>query len=116
TACPCAPSACPCAPSAPGSRSRPRESRDRRDATGANGVGLSRALRARLLRGDEGARELARVERLEIFESLAHAHELDRQAELVRNRHGDSALRAPVELRQRDAGHVPGLVEDPGLW
>ncbi len=56
-----------------------------------------------------------RVERPQVVEPFADADELHRQAELVRDRDGDAALRRAVELRQRDAGHADGVVEEPRL-
>src|SRR3712207_7502758 len=52
---------------------------------------------------------------LQVVERLPDAHELDREAELVRDRDRDPALRRPVELRERDAGHVHRAPEEAGL-
>src|SRR5512133_1814007 len=59
--------------------------------------------RASLTR-DQCAREVLCVERPEVFELLPHADQLHGEAELVRDRDRDAALRAAVELREGDAG------------
>src|SRR5438876_6699031 len=64
---------------------------------------------------DKGPGEVARVERAQIFKALADADQLHGHAQLVRDRDGDAALCRPVELRQRDAGHVNRLPEEPCL-
>src|SRR5689334_22906826 len=70
--------------------------------------------RATLLR-DERPGEILSVERPQIVERLPYADQLDRQAELVRDRDRDAALRAAVELRQRNAGHADRLAEETRL-
>src|SRR5215218_9019531 len=47
---------------------------------------------------DQRAGEVSRVERAEVFELLPHADQLDREAELVRDRDRDPSPRAAVEL------------------
>src|SRR6188472_556323 len=64
---------------------------------------------------DERARVVVRVERMEVVDSLPHADELHRDAQLVGDRDGDAALRRAVELRQRDARNLRGLGEEPRL-
>ena len=56
-----------------------------------------------------------RVERAEVIELLADAHELDGEAELVGDGDGDAALRRAVQLRQRDAGHADRVAEESRL-
>jgi hypothetical protein len=73
------------------------------------------AIQRSALSGDESAGEVRGVERAKIFELLPHADQLHRQAELVRDRHRDAALRRAVELRQRDAGDAGGLAEEARL-
>src|SRR5206468_4406828 len=72
------------------------------------------ALRAALAR-DERAREVLCVERAQILERLADADQLHWQAELVRDRDRDAALGAPVELREGDARHADGVLEEARL-
>src|SRR5437016_2998278 len=67
------------------------------------------------LRGDERAREVFGIERPQVLQRLPHADQLDREAELVGDRDGDSAFRAPVELRERDGGHADRVAEQPRL-
>src|SRR5437773_4150875 len=64
---------------------------------------------------DECACEILRIERPEVLELLPHADQLDRQPELVRDRHRDSALRAAVELRERDTGDADRFAEETRL-
>src|SRR3954462_7364961 len=71
-------------------------------------------MRATLLR-DEGACEILGIERTKIVQRLPYADQLHGQAELVRDRDGDAALRAAVELRQRYAGDPDRLAEEPRL-
>src|SRR3954453_829033 len=61
--------------------------------------------------GEQRAREVVRVERAQVLERLADADQLDRDAELGRDRHGDPALRGAVELGQHDAVDLDGLGE-----
>src|SRR5213079_743445 len=75
---------------------------------------LCRRHRVRLTR-DEGPGEVLRVERPQILELLAHADQLDRQPELVRDRDRDAALRTAVELRECDARDADGLAEEARL-
>src|SRR5215471_10640771 len=72
------------------------------------------AIRATLLR-HQCPGEVLRVERRQVVERLPHADQLDRQAELVRDRDGDASLRAAVELRQHDAGDADRLAEEARL-
>src|SRR5947209_3984081 len=67
------------------------------------------------LTGDECACEVVRIERPEVVKAFADADELDRELQLVRDRDGDPALRAAVELRQRDAADADGLAEQARL-
>src|SRR5256885_14029728 len=67
------------------------------------------------LTGDQGAREIVGIERSEVLQRLANTDELDRQPELVCDRDGDPALRAAVELRQRNARDADGLPEQSRL-
>src|SRR5256886_10412540 len=67
------------------------------------------------LAGDQCARKVVRVERAQVVEALADAHELDRQPELVGDRDGDTAARRAVELRQRDARDACGVAEETRL-
>src|SRR5262245_33575828 len=64
---------------------------------------------------DERLREVVRVERAQVLERLAHADQLHGQAELVRDRDRDAALRAAVELRQRHSRDADGVVEQARL-
>jgi hypothetical protein len=59
--------------------------------------------------------EVARIERPEILQLLPDPDELHRQAELVRDRDRDAALRRAVELRQRDARDADRLAEEARL-
>src|SRR4051812_48315683 len=102
-----------------------------RRRTGADGSAIARrhagapqrgqtTPRSRRIRGinrltDQRPREVLRVERAEVVELLADADELDRQAELVRDRDRNAALCAAVELRQDDAGDARRFLEQPGL-
>src|SRR6266540_4030998 len=67
------------------------------------------------LSGDEGAREVLRVERPEVVEALSYPDQLHRQAELVRDRDGDAAFGAAVELRQCDACDADRFPEEARL-
>src|SRR5207247_963447 len=53
--------------------------------------------------------------RSQVFEPLPHTHERNGQAELVRDRDCDAALRRAVQLRQSDAGYVDRLAEQACL-
>src|SRR4029079_14378165 len=63
----------------------------------------------------QGARELAGIEGLQVVQRLAHADELDRQADLVRDRDGDPTLRAAVELRKGYSGDLHRVAEEARL-
>src|SRR6266498_5545089 len=71
--------------------------------------------RTNTLGGYECAAEVLRIERAQVFESLADPDQLDREAEFVGDRNRDPASRGPVELRQDDPGHLHGLAEEAGL-
>src|SRR5207244_2587319 len=49
---------------------------------------------------------LGRIERYQIVDALADADVANRQLEIVRDRHGDAALRRAIELREHDAVHA----------
>src|SRR4051812_9797125 len=54
--------------------------------------------------GDEGPGEVARVEGAQVVQAFADADQLHGEAELLRDRDRDAALRGAIELRQDDAG------------
>src|ERR671936_619849 len=64
---------------------------------------------------DQGPGEVARIEWPEVVEAFADADQLHRQAELVRDRNRDPALRGAVQLREGHAAHFDRLAEEPRL-
>src|SRR3954447_8067087 len=85
----------------------------------ANGETRGRTLGGKKHKGslglEEGAREVVWIEWPQVVQLLADADQLHRQAELVRDRHGDAALRGAVELRQRHTADLDGLAEEARL-
>src|ERR1700761_2206265 len=65
--------------------------------------------------GHERPGEVPGVERTQILELLADADQLDRDAELGRDRQRDPALGGAVELGEHDPGDVDRLRERLGL-
>src|SRR5689334_15499421 len=64
---------------------------------------------------EQGPREVVRIERAQVLERLPDPDQLDRHAELLRDRERDPALGRPVELREHDAVDVHGLTEEHRL-
>src|SRR5207302_7149741 len=69
--------------------------------------------RAASLFGDQRTRVVVGVERTQIVEPLAYAHELHGEAELHRDGDRDPTFCASVELRERDARHSYRVAEEP---
>src|SRR5579885_1258897 len=65
-----------------------------------------------VLHAGDGAREVVRVERLEIVDPLADADGVDRQFEALGDGHQNAAARRSVELGHDEAGDARDLLED----
>src|SRR5579883_418405 len=63
----------------------------------------------------DGARKIARIERLKIFGALADADEMDRQVEFLGYGDENSAARSPVELGHDEARHSGAAAENLDL-
>src|SRR5581483_8000467 len=64
------------------------------------------------LHAGDGAREVVRVERLEILDPFADADGVDRQFEALGDGDQDAAARRAVELGHDEAGNAGDLLED----
>src|SRR5512140_1746067 len=101
-----------------GTRCTRRPTSPRRSPVSASSRGresTSRSRRGSVLAADERPGEVVRVEGAQVVELLPHADQLHGQAELVRDRDRDAALRRAVELRQGDAADAGSLAEEPRL-
>src|SRR5215471_15084089 len=67
------------------------------------------------LHAGDGAREIVRVERLEVIDALADADGIDGQFEALGDRDQDAAARRAVELGHDEARHSGDLPENLDL-